>query len=396
MSRSFVIDRVFRGVGRIKRSSGTSHARTFRRINEMLTTLFERGRLDLLIAIRDGLLTPLQVYHAFNASKLDLLPAADDLANLHETMLAWAEGYTCSDRHRESLKQSVRYLAPQGSTYPVGSLVARLEALKTRMKAKDQGRTFNLARSAAQSFARDTRKKHSQLWRDISGIENLTVHPKRKPHPMDPKELVELVLRLPSGVREDAWSMVHCGMRPAEYWGTWSAQPDRILVTSAKQRVRSGKPPVVRAVPRVIMGEIKPPRSTYKAMQKAFKKITDGVVEPYDLRRSFANWMEAARIHRTNRKGYLGHGAKDVTDRYEWHEMDAFLDADARLLRDYLVNAIIGTRITVPPNPKREPTEAGLPRFVTPLINAPSRNRTENLLIKRQMVGHLENEEDAR
>jgi hypothetical protein len=46
--------------------------------------------------------------------------------------------------------------------------------------------------------------------------------------------------------------------------------------------------------------------------------------------------MELARIPRTRRRMYMGHGAKDVTDLYEEHEVTAFLVEDATKLREFL------------------------------------------------------------
>ena len=59
-------------------------------------------------------------------------------------------------------------------------------------------------------------------------------------------------------------------------------------------------------------------------------------VEPYDFRRTYANWLEAAGIPRTRRKLYLGHGASDVTALYELHEVAAFLVEDAAKLSTFL------------------------------------------------------------
>ena len=50
----------------------------------------------------------------------------------------------------------------------------------------------------------------------------------------------------------------------------------------------------------------------------------------------FRVWMEEAGIQRTRRKMYHGHGVKDVTELYERHEVAAFLDSDADLLRQHL------------------------------------------------------------
>jgi hypothetical protein len=81
------------------------------------------------------------------------------------------------------------------------------------------------------------------------------------------------------------------------------------------------------------------PSVSQKVYAKAFRAAADAVglpCTPYDLRRSFANWMEAAGIPRTRRKLYLGHGAADVTDLYERHEVQAFLLEDGRKLRAWI------------------------------------------------------------
>ena len=52
--RAKVIDRVFRGVGRIKRSAGTVTPRVFNRIQRRLDALADVGDLETLRRIRDG------------------------------------------------------------------------------------------------------------------------------------------------------------------------------------------------------------------------------------------------------------------------------------------------------------------------------------------------------
>jgi integrase len=55
----------------------------------------------------------------------------------------------------------------------------------------------------------------------------------------------------------------------------------------------------------------------------------------YDLRRSFAVWMEDAGIPRSRRKHYLGHSAGDVTGLYERRELLAWFEEDAARLQTY-------------------------------------------------------------
>ena len=68
----------------------------------------------------------------------------------------------------------------------------------------------------------------------------------------------------------------------------------------------------------------------------ALTKATNGTVQPYDARRTFGHWLEEAAITRTRIKLYMGHAAKDVTDLYLRHELAAYLESDADLLREYL------------------------------------------------------------
>lgn len=68
----------------------------------------------------------------------------------------------------------------------------------------------------------------------------------------------------------------------------------------------------------------------------AIRKATSGSVQPYDLRRTYATWMEAAQIPRTRRRQYMGHSTGDVTDIYEQHEVDQYLIDDAAKLEEFV------------------------------------------------------------
>lgn len=322
---SFILDRRFRHVGRIKRASGTAHLPTFRRIDEMLSGLFERGRLDLLKSIQDGTLTPLQVYDAYRLNELEKLPTLAAMAPLKETMQKWIDGYDCSDKHRISLNQSLRYFVNLKPKATVGDLPALLTVLRGKMQGK-ANRTFNVTRSAAQAFVRSTLKKNHPLWLEITSIEVLKVKVSVKRHPLTPTELNELTEKMPLRHSIQAREMAHTGMGPAEYWGEWKVAAIGTRIFGTKRKGRD------RTVPTLI--PLRGPTTEYQAFRKAIAKASDNRVTPYDLRRSYANWLESAGIPRTRRKLYLGHGAGDVTDLYERHEVEAFLREDReKLLR---------------------------------------------------------------
>lgn len=339
---TFYLDRRVPGVGRIKRASGTTHAPTFRRLNEMIDGLRETGRLDLLRAIKGGRLTPLEVWDAYRVGQLARLPDAEQLAGLRAAMDAWLAGVDASANHRSTLKSSVAHLArAAGAGATVGDLPRALRALRETMRATP--RAFNYCRSAAQAFARDTAGRHSRLWLEVSGVEPLRVRARRKTRPVTPPELVVIARaldRLHPGAGATAWALALTGMRPgSEYWGKsrkgapavkgpWEDRGDRIHVEGTKTEA------AVRDIPRV--AAVAPPACWEGKFGRLLREATGGAVQPYDLRRSFASWMEAAGVPRTRRRLYLGHAAGDVTDLYERHEVEAYLAADARVLAAYV------------------------------------------------------------
>ncbi len=166
---SLILDRVFRGVGRVRRATGTRSAKLFEKFDKMLTTLYEGGRRDVLISIRDGRLTILEVWEQYRLGWWDAIPTREHLEPLDRTFDRWVESYECSDQHRRSLGDSCSYLISSG---PRDARIVDLpDAVRAfRTQTADRARTFNLARSAAQAFIRSTLGKHSKIWQEIATI----------------------------------------------------------------------------------------------------------------------------------------------------------------------------------------------------------------------------------
>jgi integrase len=121
--------------------------------------------------------------------------------------------------------------------------------------------------------------------------------------------------------------MASTGMGAAEYWGRWTAHTDRIHIEGTK---RAGR---VRDVP-LVLTPARPSMHRRTFEDKVRERAID--ITPYDLRRTYANWLEAAGIPRTRRRLYRGHGAQDVGDLYEAHEVAAFLAEDAARLKKHI------------------------------------------------------------
>lgn len=325
--QTLLIDRTFKGVGRIKRATGTTVPKVRAALSNMLTALHQQGRLDILRAIRDGKLEMLQVYDAYRRHALDTLPLAGTLASLKDAMGKWIEDMDASDSHRRDCRTSLNYFIGVKPNAVVNDLPEILEGLRNTL-GKKHPRSFNIARSHASGFVRQTLKRNHPLWGAVTAVEKREVKNPRKGNPLTPTQVRNFFPNPETdGVDEIAWSMVTTGMHQKELWGAWHILADRIHIDGTKRNPRVRDIPLVRvpSVPRMH-------RRTFE--DKMRERFT--AIQPYDLRRTFSHWMELAGIPRTRRKLYMGHGVKDVTDLYERHEVESFLKEDAEKLRTYL------------------------------------------------------------
>lgn len=325
------IDRTFKGIGRIARATGTSDPSMRRKINRMLDALYEDGRFDILRAIRDGKLEFLQVLDAYRRRSLHDLPLGATMELLAVAMKTWIDSLVvprdASKKHVESLETSRRYFERAKKKAMVSDLPAVLDELRVSLGTAHP-RSFNLARAAALAFVRGTLKKSHPLWLAVAAVEPRKTEKTTKRTPLAPDFAKNLFPHPESDwLDAAAWSLLLTGMNPAEYWGEWNTLSDRVHVEGTKRSGRVRDVPLVRA-PVV-------PKYGRRKFEDDLRERTRAIVV-YDLRRTYANWLESAGIPRTRRRLYLGHGASDVTDLYEWHQVAAYLAEDAEKLRTFL------------------------------------------------------------
>jgi len=332
MVHTLIIDRKFRGVGRIKRATGTTNPAVYRKLSRMLTALADEGRIDILRAIRDDDLELMVVHEAYQRSALDQLPLGDTLQLLADSMETWIDKlripHDCSEKHQVSLEMSRKYFEREWPKATVAELPRLLDRLRDTLGSKHP-RSFNLARSAALAFVRDTLKRNHPLWLAIAAVEPRKVPRTTKRSPLSP-DAMRGFFPDPATDQLDAiaWGMVATGMGTKEYFGAWSVRSDRVHIAGTKREGR------VRDVPLVMLPAV--PRMHRRTFENKLRDRTNRAITPYDLRRTFANWLESAGIPRTRRRMYLGHGARDVTDLYEQHEVTTFLVEDAQKVRTFL------------------------------------------------------------
>ena len=338
---TLMIDRRFRGVGRIKRASGTKLTPVKKKLERMLQNLYDEGRLDVLRAIRDGHIGFLEVLDAYQRKSLDLLPTGKAVAPLVKSMTDWVDSLVvptdASDDHVRAMRTTINYLKEAKPSATMADAPAVLEALKESL-GKQHPRSFNLVRSHVMAFTRARLKKSHPVWIACSAVEPKKV-PKAQERPeLSPKEMLNWFPNRETDTLDAiAWSMYTSGMHQKEYWGRWETKADRIVVYGTKREGRKRSIPLVEA-PAV------PKWKHRRTFENALRERTTAFT-PYDLRRSYARNMEAAGIPRTRRRMYMGHAAKDVTDLYEEHELSAYLVDDAQKMRDWFAKA--GIQITV-------------------------------------------------
>lgn len=345
------IDRTFRGVGRIKKASGTHNPIVRNKINRMLTELSQDGEhLGILRALKSGQLSMLEVLDAFNRKALDKLPTGAAGKPLDATMEKWIDGLQvpdeCSPEHQASLHISRNYFRKAKPNATLADLPAILESLRDSAWGRKHPRSFNLARSAAQALVRATLKRSHPLWLEVAAVEPRKVPKATERRPLTP-DAMRGFFPNPETDQVDAiaWGMATTGMGQKEYWGRWETRSDRVHIQGTKREGRVRDVPLVR-VP-------SPPRMHRRTFEDKLRERTDRKIRPYDLRRTYANWLESSGIPRTRRRIYRGHGMKDIGDLYEHHEITAFLIEDAGTIQTFLgLSHTAGHTVTPEAKPK--------------------------------------------
>ena len=340
--RSLKIDRVFPGVGRINRSSGTHVRETFNAVNGMFTQLYLTGRLDLLRQVRARTVEPIVLYDAFRRGRLVEIPDAAALRPLIESFTRWREagnprtGRPWSRWYALAHKDAERRLDALARPF---AKITDLPAIVTQLRIDyaDRRSTFNNHRISCLSFARAVCGKQSPTYMQLAAIEPYSMKRARAPHhPLSVAELLEWEKKLDEPTAACCWALATTGMRPGEYWSykggpavPWERLLDRIAIHGTKTDAGA------RAVPD--LGRCKAaPAISRQAFVDRLARQTSGAFQPYDLRRTFANWIEQAGLPRSRVMLYLGHAIRNVTDLYTTHEVSQFLRDDAKRVRSWM------------------------------------------------------------
>ena len=90
---NYRIDKRYRGIGEIKKSSGISDRAMYKRMLVMLDELYTMPRWDILQDLQKGVTTPLEVYNWYKTQKLENISSAATIRTLNPHLFEWIESH---------------------------------------------------------------------------------------------------------------------------------------------------------------------------------------------------------------------------------------------------------------------------------------------------------------
>jgi len=331
--------RRFPGLPAIRVSSGTHSLRIFNRLDKMLCDLYEAGRLDYLRLLVDGAVTPLALLDRVRGKEYEKLPPPDEptpapkVQLLEEQVTAWQTdrvGEVSDDQRKNDRWAWKHLLVHKLEDQTVESVPARVRAERKRCKAVGHFTAFNRIKAAALAFLRDCGYKRTKVYLDVLDIAVLPTAPKRAGMPLTPKEALAVAAALPEESRRAWWTMCTTGMGPGELWGWWELEGGHIRIHGTKRQGRDRLLPLLTIPCRPMDG------LTAAMLRDQLEAVTEGRVQPYDARRTYAKWLAMAKVISIHQDAYLGHGPKTMTELYQRGNERSYLDADADRLREWL------------------------------------------------------------
>lgn len=341
---SYVLDWRCRELGRVRRATGVHNAAMVRKLRTMMDNLYETGRIDVLRNIKNGVVTPLEVYEHWRTQTLRKVPSVATLKPISD-IRSWIDTHEATDKTKQDYRNFVKRLTDVvGEDTVIASLPEALGKYREHCRGKNINRAFNLTRSVVQAYLNHNFGRHSEIWREASNVKPLPVSAKRDKRVLTVSEVASFYMCLKMMEKPDHanmfQTMVMLGTNWKEYTGEWRVLEDRIEIEGTKRACR------VRVIPRFTKSYTRPVCSyryfttVLHEASKEYDKET-GDTRPHltthALRATFSHLLEMAKIPRSRRLSYMGHSGGDTLGKYyEKHEADAYLVEDATRVRTYI------------------------------------------------------------
>jgi len=326
---SFRFDRVFAGVGRIARASGTKDKKEFAARDRLLTRLYESGQLDTLAAFRDRKLTIAQLVQASRNGQLQsdtllkqialqqpLWPAVD------VTLPKMGNKEATRSRYYVSLK-ALRQRSGLGTAATVADL-ARIDWRALRDRWDRSGADWNHLRRAISSFLSVLLGDSQHPFRRSLLAAFPLEEERARTTSLTAAEFWALVDAAPEHARPCYVVLAITGMRVGEYLrctpADLHAEEFSIDVPGTKTRASAETIfPASEFWPWIAAGIPSP--LAYRWLRNYFKAAATAIGRPelrvHDLRRLFAQLASDAGAPTAQVQAALRHANPAMTRRYE-------------------------------------------------------------------------------
>lgn len=269
----------------------------------------------------------------------ELRPTAETMRSLTTALEEWLPSAQCGEKQRAAHKTMTAYVAATARAgSPVSDLPNVLRQLKVKLGKDGHPAQFNRVRSSVQRFLRDTFGKRHPIYKAAADVAPLEETKQRKNNPQTVAAVMDLARKIEARHVGALWGMALTGMGPKEFFNGWKIEGTGVHVPGTKRKARDRVVPLVMADRFSAATGERELTTDHRARRfgKALAKASDDTVQPYDLRRTYATWMEAAQIPRSRRRRYMGHAIGDVTELYEQDELERYLSEDAAKLEAFV------------------------------------------------------------
>jgi hypothetical protein len=340
--------RQFKGVGRIRRASGTNDAKVFRQYEAAIQDLFDTGNLNALIALKEGQCSAKDLYMWWR-DKTRPVPWEADNSDLFVELNQWLDNSTLASTTVVGYRKCIGLLKKHTKTKhaSVSDIPQLLEKFRLicAKATPPKVKTFNQTRAVALSFLRKrTGDKQNPVYLKVKNIDVLAENPWTKQkvnNPLLPSEIDAALMKCDDKKLKDViWFLCLTGMTPKEFLEDGWEIDDKINAVRIFGRKRSGR--YARLVPKVYQKLTASKEYSYRQLLEAFKQLFPER-NLYDLRRTYAVWNNRAGIEQLHTKAYMGHGST-MTEKYMAQNVASWLLEDAAKLANY----IAAERTTVP------------------------------------------------
>lgn len=330
----------FKGVGLIRKMSGTTDSKTYHRIVDAMDQLYNIGNLDALLAVKNGSLTPLELLDLVAKKGLTKVGLVQTSIDLNIALNKWLDDHDIRETTRKSYRGNLSVFL---KTSPAGSLVKDIPMLYHKYRdtcIKDGTKYMGIAvRRVLLSFASTKYGKNSDLYRDIQNVNPPKYEKKLKNDAVSVADIRLLMTCLPSHHAQSVWHMCVTGMRKSEFFETsdarWTIHADRVSIQGSKNANSVRTVFKVDAIGKPTSGEQAFRRALTNALKDERAKPLSHIT-PHTFRKCFARWMEEAGILPAHQSMYMGHDAKTMTDFYKKHDVTPYLSDDAERFTTYL------------------------------------------------------------